>query len=335
MEKYFTNDSTVFYLNKFAFESKTDSEFTIDFGKTLQFISQNECALVEINLPKDIYLPLIYGDFKLKTHFLVLEFPSQLDDLKAKFIKKDSQPLQMEEEYDLSDHYFTLDDFIKDIQNRIDLFKLEAIKLLGQYFDNVYTIVDGKPVFNAEMGTIAEILVDFNKEDKQVKLLGNPGIFWLFMNEKSTTDNDYRRKSAIYWISFNKELHDALGIQESHFPLGVNKLSKQKQVLPLFLDELNSPIIKRLEPFIPELIFVYSDILKESYVNSDRVNVLRIIPWSKDRNSMSFKNQIFIPLRIEEMSSITISLRDVSGSKFYYDKGVISLNIMIRPISNI
>ena len=75
-------------------------------------------------------------------------------------------------------------------------------------------------------------------------------------------------------------------------------------------------------------------------MNDQKVNILQTFLSEKkvsdnDIRSIEFENLIYIPLRIDEITSISIQLRDMKGALIYYDKGALNCVLIIRPIEHI
>ncbi len=84
---------------------------------------------------------------------------------------------------------------------------------------------------------------------------------------------------------------------------------------------------------------MYSDIVKETYVGNTKSNILRVFPVNKlDKNkiiSYNFEHLFYIPLRVNEIISIKISIRDSLSNIIIYDEGDISLTLIFRPKEHI
>jgi hypothetical protein len=83
-----------------------------------------------------------------------------------------------------------------------------------------------------------------------------------------------------------------------------------------------------------DTFFIYCNIIKESHFGNQKVNILRVFPREKsDQHNVLyvFHNLIFIPLRVQTMNSITLSVRNQLGNIMNI-KGDISALLIFRPI---
>ena len=160
-------------------------------------------------------------------------------------------------------------------------------------------------------------------------------------------------RAAIFWINFNKDLHDLLGISEENFP--IVKTIKEPSAADVFSFSNMAPVkwdFKYKEKYdykvviptrttitekksYPDVIYIYTDIVKDSLVGSQKVNILKIVSLAKNKTFYMFSNVNFIPLRVENIDSITVSLRNHLGESIYFDEGFISLTLLIRPIEHL
>ena len=61
---------------------------------------------------------------------------------------------------------------------------------------------------------------------------------------------------------------------------------------------------------------------------------LRRLPSEIDIISYKFKNLLFLPIKFSEINAIEFLITDKFGKVMKYDKGHISLILVIRPIRN-
>ena len=165
-------------------------------------------------------------------------------------------------------------------------------------------------------------------------------------NKPSGTLRGYTEEEvlrAIYFFEISQELHELFGYALDQYPL--YEYDEKKEInffwpSNLYDEYLIRSIIQnpvKLEIDV-DTLFVYCDILKESYVGNMKVNILRIFPRIKssieDKITYNFNNLVFIPLRVENIDSITISIRNYMGEKIKFDGNDISLLLEIRPIEH-
>ncbi len=138
---------------------------------------------------------------------------------------------------------------------------------------------------------------------------------------------------AKYYPEFPENTHELLGFNPGSYPV-VKNINDGKEIEDYDEFAENSPINLDIDSF-----YVYSDIIKESYINDTKVNILRIFQRDKKTNdeviSYSFDEKLFIPLRVKEITSIKISIRNVSADELFFTRGGIRCTLLIRPIEYI
>lgn len=86
-------------------------------------------------------------------------------------------------------------------------------------------------------------------------------------------------------------------------------------------------------------LFIYTNIIEESYVSNVKTQLLRIFPMvkyndDKDMRSLTFNPILFRPLRLNKFDSITINIRDSSGNFVIFESGTVTLTLMFKKINN-
>ena len=147
---------------------------------------------------------------------------------------------------------------------------------------------------------------------------------------------------AIYFFEISKELHETFGYSLDQYPLFEYDDAKEKEFFwPAkeyfdYLIKHHKPKYKTILEIDNDTLYVYCDILKESYVGNMKANILRIFPTNKTSNeedvTYTFHNLIFIPLRVENVDSITISVRNYLGDVIKFEGNDISVLLEFRPI---
>jgi len=84
-----------------------------------------------------------------------------------------------------------------------------------------------------------------------------------------------------------------------------------------------------------DIIFIYCNIVKHSYVGNTKSNILRVFKRLNKSGQYNFQNLLYVPLRIEEINSIKISCRDNLGDVIKFKDGNISLTLLFRPIEHL
>lgn len=120
------------------------------------------------------------------------------------------------------------------------------------------------------------------------------------------------------FIIFPKFLNSMLGFME-------NEQSKIKNKAKYQFDLYNNS----------HTLFIYSNIITESFVSNVRTQLLRIFPLEKlddDKRmkSIIFNPIIFRPLRMGVFDAITIEIRDSAGDLVIFESGSITITLMFR-----
>src|SRR5882757_2131564 len=83
-------------------------------------------------------------------------------------------------------------------------------------------------------------------------------------------------------------------------------------------------------------LFVYCDEVVNSYMNDRRTNLLRVIPIRRAEKSemtiYKFEKPLFVPLRVKEINSLRISLKDEENNDLFFTKGKLLATLILRPI---
>lgn len=298
-----------------------DSKFSngiIDssFKKTLYFEKLSECALLEISIPKNIYSTkkLVEVIFRFSEIYKIFEWKLK-DEINENF-KPESEYKFI---YDIEDieEIDSIEKLLKKFENirKQSRVWIEEIYLLK--FFEVYNLRLGLNFFlpeikfeNGKFKTTYGIIKNLAEKDKEISYV----------------------ETAIVYYNFNEDLHRVLGYDTNEFPLAKFENNTVKQY--------NNGIAK-YEPFIEyiENLYVYSDILNETYVGNIKANILRVFKRIKDSDEeyivYKFRNLFFIPLRVFEINSIRIEIRDNFGHLINYLRGNIILTLLFQNSNKI
>lgn len=82
-------------------------------------------------------------------------------------------------------------------------------------------------------------------------------------------------------------------------------------------------------------LFIYTNIIEESYVGNRKFQLLRVFPLAhNDGNdkmkSIVFNPIIFHPLRLYKFDSINVQIRDSAGNLVIFENGSVTLTLLIR-----
>lgn len=119
-------------------------------------------------------------------------------------------------------------------------------------------------------------------------------------------------------IFFSKYLNSMLGFTETQ-DLKQDKISKYKVDLMANNHSL----------------FIYTNIIEESYVGNRKFQLLRVFPLSQiekyeKMKSLVFNPIIFFPLRLHKFDSINVQIRDSAGNLVIFENGAVTLTLLIR-----
>ena len=162
------------------------------------------------------------------------------------------------------------------------------------------------------------------------------GKIYIGVKDKNSLDTSDKKTviAAIYYMNYNKPLHEFFGFDIEKYP-NILFDSNSKQAIPQ--EEFAERYIEPMHDI--NVFHVYSDIIKESYIGNVKANILRIFPRNKlckdETLTYYFDKNMFIPLRVDEINSIKISIRNNLADVMKYKKGNISATLLIRPLEYI
>ena len=327
-------------------------DFQTEFKKPINLNHQFECAITEIDLPSGIKQSIVKDTFKIK---LKLNFESlkEFVDVNSKYYEdvikdenyrfKQEYSLQFKDVNELSSNLTKINkiakeytrDKIKSFFPRLDFADFKAkTKLVYPELsikDQKLEIRRGYLLMSNMTGYIDGFAVTIKSWAGNVKESESDSTnLWLI--EKEFEEQYILRKF---------ERSDEL---QSMFDLIIDPefsylLEDSKNVIayPKIGQTISHSIVSKFESELV-LVYVYSNIIKESIVGNVKANILRVFQYDRTKSSVptqyKFTNLFFIPLRIEEINSIRIQLRDNLGRVIKYEEGYISLTLLFRPIEH-
>ena len=312
-------------------EDKKDKicDFRVNFSKPLIFQEESEVGLLEITVPDSIKTNPFALERKLTLNLIWIKHWFKNQDYEDKTFLKTYQTDRNFDESCLIKEYistpqqfFTVDDFKKWFRNELSNVIDQKIKIMFKKRFDKYDFQQGIPETETDVKIILPELISNNNifENK-------PG--WISV-KNAELPNEPMNPIAYLFINFDPELHSMLGFDSNDFPI----------FQPIeFQDKFSTPIEEKKAKFeVKEFgkfdnIFVYSDIVGETYVGNIKANILRIFArnYSYCTNvTYAFYNIIFIPLRIKEINSIRIQICDSFGQIASYDRGHINLVLIIK-----
>src|SRR5260370_3361354 len=285
-----------------------NGEFEITFKKPIQLRNDMEVALTHIDIPKNVW-SINSSDLFMT---LNMNFPAIHEEVQyPAIIENNLEPWYFLKTYYFSatniEEFFSYYESIKnDIHTLIDKYIVKRIK-------NYRTDGNDYPDIKVENG------LTYNK-------IGN-----------SRVDRQRGKNGlvtfAYSYFNFSKNLHKILGFDIDKFPNVI--YDENTKIASNESKAINKPDFKK----IVDILFVYSYIVKETYFGNTKSNILTVFPFIKlDKNkiiSYNFEHLFYIPLRVNEIISIKISIRDSLSNIIIYDEGEISLTLIFRPKEHI
>lgn len=365
------NENLIICMNN---NNKSDSkqcEITINFDKPLHLRRKMEVALVKLSLPNDLYTSSLEDEmiFTLNIEFLRVADKYLEEDYSDgnSFVENYSfnlkrmgitYPLSVSDKKKIFDKIQDITKKMnikfKKIWNKIHKLRTVNVEENDEMVDDIqFTFEKDDVQPSIEFYALLtyrklEIIVNSNNNDV---LVMKQGEFIIKILDKHNIVFTSHFK-AVGYVTMNEALHQLLSQTTDNYPISTfhpngfatvprsedallmleQQFITKKSINPLSFDNYNPNII-------PTVVYVYSDIVTESYVDEQKVNLLQIYVQnnvsSNRMDTVEFKNLIYFPLRIDELSSITLQLRDVYGKLLNYDKGNINAILKLRPIEHI
>ena len=311
---YFYDD----YITQIILNNKNsrpkNGEFEIHFKKTIELKEPMKCALSEIIIPKEAFTNQFGIDRSLE---LILVFDEEYKKKNVILVENENKSFNClpfykkhfkikSGKYDLN----SLSESLKKINQEARSFIFEIFKLRFPKFDE-----------NLELN---KKLINFPKLlKKDSKFRNRDG------NINLQTVKGELVRTAVFYFNLDEDLHQILGFSIQNYPS---------------IKFENNTIIKKnygygdLEPNFNKFdnFFIYSDIVTETHLGNIKSNILKILPRNKTSEESqiiySIKNLLYVPLRINEINSIKISIRDNLGQIIEYNDGEITLTLVFQPI---
>ena len=152
------------------------------------------------------------------------------------------------------------------------------------------------------------------------KIINNQHFVKIDNGKIDLTKNDGSKVTTKLYLSFQKFLHQMLGFEDEEIN---QKLSNAKYPIDIHGNT--------------QVLFVYTNIIKESYGGNNKSQLLRMIPLEKTTDkinyvteSISFNPIIFYPLRLLNFDVIEIQIRDSTGDMIIFESGKVICTLMLR-----
>ena len=344
MDLVYINDTQVFNFVKFANGQENKCELKTNYAKPIQLERKMECCLIDMSFPRTPYNYKI-EDKKLAVVFL-FDFPGlRVEDMpkginyvtepstefKRPFIIKTFDPKERyikKIKYDLNYKYPNFEELTDHITSIInnDMNKM-AKSTFNEWMPDSFS-EDGKENDDIEFQPLSiEFNFNSNVVHTNIDFKVQPGI--IKIRKKGQSEDDPAEEIAKFIFYFNYELHFILGLEVDTDPLKrFDKFFQFKTIQNLG----NVPLTRFKNRFKNNILFLHSDIIKTSYFNNNRSNILRSLTFHHYWGLKAFENKIFIPIRFDEIDSILLSIRDSENDIIYFDEEFISITLLMRPI---
>ena len=161
-----------------------------------------------------------------------------------------------------------------------------------------------------------------------------------FTEKFKETDEDYERlKNKMFGLTilyaafnFDRDLHEILGFDNNFYPNYKFITTNHGLQMTTVNDGIAS---QKADLNWFNLIYVYCDVLQESFIGDQKANLLKVFSRRTSENqetiTYNFTNLMFIPLRVTEFNSIRFLCCDTFGNIADYSRGHIALTLLIRP----
>lgn len=315
-------------------------EFDVNFLKTLHLSEPCECALIELNVSNELIVKK-YQKHKvqLKCYFE----PSIPDYLKKTFVHKDDPryfDIQTNTDYPNDEtHDFVIED-IQNIDQLLESFKkisTDSVQIMETFYKKRFgnaTFIENmnlkKPKMLYENGYLVNYVgkilfrgieennLNFIRFDKTLKTADMETIF----------NTEHRHwffgwTGAVFYFNFDKDFLKILGFQQNITPT-------------IFSGRYFA--VNRCEINPLHQLFLYTNIVKESYCGAIKKPLLKVIQKiisTHDIVTYTCQNLMYIPVKVNEINSIKLNLTDKFDNILTYKKGFMSAILVIRPIRNI
>jgi len=324
MDSEFKNDMFVVYLKN----SNKNGELETIFHKPIYLNRRMECSLEEIILPNEIYPSNNDNSSNnsiitsTKTYHLTL------------YIYYVYISYKLEWKYNVVPSAYHQQHVDKEIYYDSELYSITA---------NSFDKLNQKLVKNFKNANLSELNpndleefypLQFKYNDKSNRYININGKFDIKV-EKNINSEKLTQTAAYFYLIPDQNLHKLLGFAEEmypHFDFKDNNISFNSP--DKFIAKFPPKIIKTVD-----LFYVYCDIIKESFVENNKLNILRI--FAKDNASNEnivtyyFNKSLYIPLRVDEIYSIKVSIRNKFAEILNFEKGEIQATLLFRPIEYI
>ncbi len=299
MDKDVYNDTFIMVLSSNEslkfYPNNEPSNFTVQFDKNIELQRNMEVALIETIFSD--------GNEHLKT-----EDKKIISIAKLNINRENVHIMEININLSLSKIYDILS-LVEELNETLSTITLKDVKdrIERSYVDNgVYIMI--------EYITMLLPTLNYNFTDNKLELKKGEIKAVLTEHEGHTDELEW----DLSWIFDNKLV--SLIEYLIHHPNSVRYESRAK------------PDINIIRNY-----YIYIDIIKPSIIGSLKSNLLRIVSRSNInyKNSVEFKNKIFIPVSKQLIESITVTIKDDKGKLINFHGDKIILILLFRPLEHI
>ena len=296
-------------------------EFEVNFQKTIHLSQPSEIGIQEISLPSNLKVNKFFRDYNFKMTIL-WDKSFESSEIYDEFKSDETENFDLEEIYEKtcvleSSKRFVERGLAMTISGDFDMYDTNFY-LINDYFKKRFPSHDLTSRNQFEYIPPKLIFQDDKHYKNQVGEINVKG---------GQTNSSKKSRVAYIFLNFEFELHKILGFDPNLFPN-----VKIKDNKPIQLDNGLATNIANIDSF--DVVYVYTNIVRETYVGPQKVNILKVFAQTQSRtaqNYYQFENVFFVPIRIDEINSIKIAICDSNGQIPTYQKGEITITLLIRP----
>ena len=363
----FESEEKYLYIHNLNEEKKC--EFEVDLSDTLNLVDY-ECALFDLNLPNNLKTQKFFVERYIYFNLVWerdLDYDNYVSHTDPKFFDLETSPEQdpMKIDFKIGPNINTLDELRNAISEKTSSASIKDLieTFYKKRFANAI-LVDNVNLFYPEIkfengyfrNVTGEIRFRGYSKTRLPSKRGKPpeedNLEQLYETENNIF---FKTKAAYLFFTFDEELHQILGFDHNRYPNVqilhsgiITKYKRRYKTAKLeVVETLNKTFLTQnnggwadnkcqIDWF--NLIYIYTDIVRESYCGNVKANILKIITretgYHKELINYNFPNLLFVPLRVSEIRSIKIKCCDSFGQIPTYTEGMVSMTLFLRPRRN-
>lgn len=350
MDRIYLTDSQNFYFKKVAENEEKNCHLETTYDKPILMERKMECCVSDLILPSTLYNKTInQSDLSIICSMSMLNTSDEYFRDHSKFkrpINLDYKPPfpALNENYKLDEKYFSINHLFDHINQIFDGFHEMIKEEFNKWMPGAF--INGIPQTYVEFNPM-KLELHHVVQANQIKI-GNPCYLpisrtlfnvkdiFIMKHDSGTINVTWEVNGlahiALFCYKFNKPLHDLLNLPSISYPLidfyyeGIHKGALNINSGDDFKISIPKTYIDNT------ILYIYSDIVNSSFVDKDRTNILRPVFYSSNKPNVNIENISFTPIRLDEIESIKIVIKDIHGNDIYFSKGFLSLTLHVRPI---